>query len=204
MLTGSYNPTIVALSFLVAVAASYSALELTRRVATAAGRLAKLWLAASAIALGTGIWTMHFVGMLAFSVDMPFEYDLTITILSLLVGIAAGGFAIHIASREHNGHLTTVASGTLLGLGIAGMHYTGMAAMVMDAEIVYDMRIVALSILIAIVAAWAAIKIINRIAYDDLKHPLRVKFVARTRRRYFVCDGTYRTARTAHVSGVLR
>jgi NO-binding membrane sensor protein with MHYT domain len=178
MMTGSYNPTIVALSFIVATAASYSALELTRRVATASGQMAKVWLLASAIALGIGIWTMHFIGMLAFSIDMPFDYDVTITVVSLFVGIAAAGFAIHVASLAESGHLATIASGFLLGLGIAGMHYTGMAAMIMDAEIVYDMRIVALSVLIAIVAAWAAIKIIHRMAYHDSKYPLASKFVA--------------------------
>ncbi len=157
---GTYDPTLVALSYGVAVAASYTALELARRVSDSRGIEALIWLGAGAFSMGVGIWTMHFVGMLAFSLSMPFSYDVFITFLSLLVGIAAAAFAIFIASRKRNSYAKIGLSGLLLGGGIAGMHYTGMAAMRMDATIEYDMNIVALSILIAVVAACAAIWII--------------------------------------------
>ncbi len=157
---GTYDPTLVALSYGVAVAASYTALELARRVSESRGIEALIWLGAGAFSMGVGIWTMHFVGMLAFSLAMPFSYDVFITFLSLLVGIAASAFAIFIASRKRNSHAKIGLSGLLLGGGIAGMHYTGMAAMRMDATIEYDMDIVALSIVIAVVAACAAIWII--------------------------------------------
>lgn len=159
-MVGTYDPTLVALSYGVAVAASYTALELARRVSDSRGIEALIWLGAGAFSMGVGIWTMHFVGMLAFSLAMPFSYDVFITFLSLLVGIAASAFAIFIASRKRNSYTKIGLSGLLLGGGIAGMHYTGMAAMRMDATIEYDMNIVALSILIAVVAACAAIWII--------------------------------------------
>ncbi|MDH3858062.1 MAG: hypothetical protein OEV07_08715, partial [Gammaproteobacteria bacterium] len=159
-MVGTYDPTLVALSYGVAVAASYTALELARRVSDSRGIEALIWLGAGAFSMGVGIWTMHFVGMLAFSLAMPFSYDVFITFLSLLVGIAASAFAIFIASRKRNSYTKIGLSGLLLGGGIAGMHYTGMAAMRMGATIEYDMNIVALSILIAVVAACAAIWII--------------------------------------------
>ncbi len=154
---GTYNLWLVALSYLVAVVASYTALELSRRVSHARGSAAGAWLGAGAVSMGIGIWTMHFIGMLAFSLPMEFSYDVGMTLLSLLVGIAASVFAIYVASRKKNSALKILLSGLLLGAGIAAMHYTGMAAMEMDAEITYDLGIVGLSILIAVAAACAAL-----------------------------------------------
>ena len=97
---GSYNLALVTMSYVIAVAASYTALELARRVSNSEGNAARLWLAAGAVSMGVGIWTMHFIGMLAFSLPMEFAYDVGITLLSLLVGIGASAFAIFVASRE--------------------------------------------------------------------------------------------------------
>ncbi len=154
---GTYNLALVGLSYIVAVAASYTALELSRRVSHSKGSAATAWLAAGAFSMGVGIWTMHFIGMLAFSLPMEFGYDVGITVLSLLVGIGASAFAIFVASRRHNNLWKIGLSGLLLGAGIASMHYTGMAAMEMEAAIVYDVRIVAISVAIAVVAACAAL-----------------------------------------------
>ncbi len=154
---GTYNLALVALSYVVAVAASYTALELSRRVSNSEGSAATAWLAAGAFSMGVGIWTMHFIGMLAFSLPMEFGYDVGITVLSLLVGVGASAFAIFVASRKQNNLLRIGLSGLLLGAGIAAMHYTGMAAMRMEAAIVYDMPIVAASVAIAVVAACAAL-----------------------------------------------
>ena len=157
---GTYNLTLVSLSYVVAVAASYTALELSRRVSESSGTVATLWLVGGAFSMGVGIWTMHFVGMLAFSMPMPFSYDVLITVISLFVGMAAAAFAIFIASRKRNSLAKIALSGLLLGGGIAAMHYTGMAAMRMDAVISYDTTLVVLSIAIAVIAACAAIWII--------------------------------------------
>ena len=97
LMEGTYNLYLVAMSYIIAVAASYTALELARRVSQTEGSSAALWLAGGAFSMGVGIWTMHFIGMLAFSLPMPFSYDVWITILSMLVGVAASAFAIFIA-----------------------------------------------------------------------------------------------------------
>ena len=174
---GSYNLWLVALSYLVAVVASYTALELARRVAHARGA-ARGWLAAGAISMGIGIWTMHFIGMLAFSLPMAFQYDVGITLLSLLVGIAAAAVAISVASRKSNSIAQILLSGLVLGAGIAAMHYTGMAAMEMDATIVYDLKIVALSVLIAVAAACAALWIMFTLIENRSRYLLLLKFGA--------------------------
>ncbi|MBT8079746.1 MAG: hypothetical protein KJO31_14295, partial [Gammaproteobacteria bacterium] len=154
---GSYNLWLVALSYLVAVVASYTALELSRRVSHSRGSAATAWLTAGAISMGIGIWTMHFIGMLAFNLPMALNYDVGITLLSLLVGMAASAFAIFVASRKKNSLVRIAVSGLVLGVGIAAMHYTGMAAMKMDATISYDLKIVGLSVAIAVAAACAAL-----------------------------------------------
>lgn len=160
MMTGTYDFTLVALSFIVAVMASYTALELSARVAKHRGRIALFWLGAGSFSMGFGIWTMHFVGMLAFEMRMPYSYDVPITALSLLLAIIASTFAIWVASRKTTSFAKIGLSGLLLGGGIATMHYTGMAAMQMQAKIVYDPIIFVISVLIAVVAATAAIWII--------------------------------------------
>lgn len=160
MMTGTYDPALVALSFLVALLASYTALELSARVALHSGKSALLWLFAGSLSMGFGIWTMHFVGMLAFKMRMPYTYDIPLTALSLVAGIMASVFAIWIASRKTASFAKIGFSGLLLGSGIATMHYTGMAAMRMQATVVYDPVIFIVSVLIAIVAATAAIWII--------------------------------------------
>jgi len=175
---GSYNPALVAFSYVVAVAASYTALELSRRVSRSSGINATMWLAAGAVSMGIGIWTMHFIGMLAFSLPMQFSYDVWITVLSLLVGIAASAFAIFVASRRKNSLIKIGFSGLVLGTGIASMHYTGMAAMEMHATISYDTTIVALSVAIAVAAACAALWIMFTLIDSKSSHIGKLKLGA--------------------------
>lgn len=166
---GSYNIWLVGLSYVVATAASYTALELARRVAADEGRRWR-WLTGGAISMGFGIWTMHFVGMLAYSMAIPFSYDPWLTLLSLVVGIGAAGFAIHTASRSSQTPTLLGLSGLFLGGGIASMHYTGMAAMRMEATLTYRPSLLVLSVLIAILAATAALWIIFTLANRRLQH----------------------------------
>ena len=167
---GTYDLWLVALSYLVAAVASYTALELSRRVSHSRGSAARAWLGAGAVSMGIGIWTMHFIGMLAFSLPMEFSYDVGLTLLSLLVGIGASVFAIYVASRKKNSVMKILLSGLLLGAGIAAMHYTGMAAMEMDAGITYDLGIVGLSILIAVAAACAALWIMFTLIANNSRY----------------------------------
>ncbi len=175
---GSYNPYLVILSYVIAVAASYTALELSRRVSHTRGLASTIWLAAGAFSMGVGIWTMHFIGMLAFSMPMEYSYDVPITVVSFLVGVAASAFAIYAASRESNSFAKIGLSGLLLGGGVASMHYTGMAAMEMQAVITYDTTLLVLSIVIAIVAACAALWIMFTLVDNRSRHLGKLKLGA--------------------------
>ena len=99
MLIGSYSPTLVVISLFVAILASYTALDLTERIATAKGRAVHLWTAGGAFAMGVGVWSMHFIGMLAFKLPIDLGYDVGITLLSLLIGILSCGFALWLVSQ---------------------------------------------------------------------------------------------------------
>ena len=161
----SHDPVLVALSILIAALASYTALDLATRMRAASGRARRSWLAAAAIAMGGGIWSMHFVGMLAFSLPgIEISYDSFLTLLSLVIPIVVAAAAFTVVGRRPQALL---ASGFAMGLGISGMHYTGMAAMRMAALIQYDPRWVVASILIAIsasiVALWLAFRNTNAV-----------------------------------------
>ncbi|MDE5445543.1 PAS domain S-box protein [Bradyrhizobium sp. CSA207] len=160
-----HDPVLVALSILIAALASYTALDLATRMRAASGRARRSWLLAAAIAMGGGIWSMHFVGMLAFSLPgLDISYDPFLTLLSLVIPIAVAAAAFAVVGRRPQALLV---SGFAMGLGISGMHYTGMAAMRMAASIEYESRWVVLSILIAIsasvVALWLAFRNTNAV-----------------------------------------
>jgi len=157
VLVGSYNPLLVLLSLVVAILASYTALDMTGRIATAQGRAAHWWLIGGACAMGTGIWSMHFVGMLAFTLPITIGYDPFLTLLSLLLAISSSLFALWLVSRRALPTPRLIAGALLMGPAIAGMHYTGMAAMRMSPAILYVPWIFCLSIAIAIVASGAAL-----------------------------------------------
>jgi NO-binding membrane sensor protein with MHYT domain len=157
VVAGSHDPYLVALSILVACFASYTALDLGGRVGAAPEHLRLAWLAAAAITMGGGIWSMHFIGMLAFIMPMPMSYDIGLTALSLLVAIFVTGVGFYVISRHSRSPLRLVLSGIFMGLGIAAMHYTGMAAMRGHAELSYDPLFVALSLVVAIGASTAAL-----------------------------------------------
>src|ERR1700723_3680788 len=160
--TGTYNPYLVALSILVACFASYTALDLSGRVGPARGFARRVWLVAAALTMGGGIWSMHFVAMLAFIMPIPMSYDNVLTTLSLVVAIFVTGIGFYVISRQSASPLHLVLSGIYMGLGIAGMHYTGMAAMRGNVELSYDPIFFALSLVIAIgastVALWVAFR----------------------------------------------
>jgi NO-binding membrane sensor protein with MHYT domain/nitrogen-specific signal transduction histidine kinase/ActR/RegA family two-component response regulator len=163
MLTGHYEIPLVLVSIFVAIVASYSALSLAGRVTESKGRARYAWTVGGAIAMGSGIWAMHFVGMLAFSLPIPIAFDIPITVASLLLPIAASGLALWQVGRVDLGRVRLALSALLMGLGINAMHYTGMAAMRMAPGIVYDPWLFALSVLIAIGASALALWIAFRL-----------------------------------------
>ncbi|HUL09869.1 MAG TPA: MHYT domain-containing protein [Candidatus Acidoferrum sp.] len=154
---GTHDPLLVGLSLTIAVLASYTALTIAGRLRSADRRGRWFWLSAGAVALGGGIWSMHFVAMLAFSLGMPIDYQVGLTVASLIAAIAVAGIALYVVGRAHGSWKSLLISGFFAGLGVATMHYMGMAAMRMDATISYDPLLFAVSIVIAVVAATAAL-----------------------------------------------
>ena len=157
MLDGYYEAPLVLLSVLVAILASYTALRLAERVSKSEVTAARWWIAGGAFAMGTGIWAMHFVGMLAFRLPIPLGYDLGITLLSWLLPIVVSAVALWQLGGSELSWRQLSASAVLLGIGISAMHYVGMAAMRMQPGIVYDPWLVAASVVIAMAAAGAAL-----------------------------------------------
>ncbi|HEV7619944.1 MAG TPA: EAL domain-containing protein [Burkholderiaceae bacterium] len=159
-LVGGYDAKLVILSIIVATLASYTALNLAGRITVSEGRASKMWLLGGAFSMGTGIWAMHFIGMLAFSLPIQIGYDIPITLLSLFIAMGVAGFALFLVSRPQVSVTNFFAGGTLMGLGISAMHYTGMHAMRMNPAIMYNLVLLALSVLVAIsasiVALWIA------------------------------------------------
>jgi NO-binding membrane sensor protein with MHYT domain len=153
----TYNSWLVILSVLVAMVVAYTALKLADRVAEAAGSGGRFWLLGGASAMGIGIWSMHFIGMLAFSVPIPLRYNVFTTLTSLAIAIFTSGFALAIASRRDLSLQRLAVGAVVMGAGICAMHYTGMAAIQIMPVITYDPLLVLASVAIAVTASFAAL-----------------------------------------------
>jgi len=157
VMLGYYDNRLVALSVFIAVVASYAALDLAGRVTSARGGVRYLWLSGGATAMGTGIWSMHYIGMLAFHLPVPVQYDWPTVLVSLLAAIFASLVALFVVSRQKMGWPQALAGCIIMGGGIAGMHYIGMAAMRLPATCHYSPAIVALSVVLALVISLVAL-----------------------------------------------
>lgn len=176
MIVGSYEPKLVFLSYIVAVFASYIALDITGRLRefnnTNASRI--LWVVGGAIAMGTGIWSMHFIGMLSFTMpNMLMHYEMFWTALSLVVAIFASGFALFLLKAKVINIKRMALGGIILGLAIASMHYTGMEGMKIDVNLTYLPGLFFLSIIIAILASEAALWL--ALKSNQVVHKIRVR-----------------------------
>jgi PAS domain S-box-containing protein len=156
-MASSYDYRLVALSVLIAICASYAALDLAGRVTAAQGWARSAWLGGGATAMGLGIWSMHYIGMLAFSLPIPVRYDWPTVLASLLAAIFASAVALYVVSREKMDTLQAVIGSVIMGAGIAAMHYIGMAAMRLAAECRWDPALVTLSVVLAIVISLVAL-----------------------------------------------
>ncbi len=166
-LHAAYTPSLVVLSVLIASAASYTALDLAERVTAARGRERLAWLAGGSLAMGVGIWSMHFVGMLAFHLPVPIGYEVGRVLLSVLVAVAASALALVVVSRPRVG-LPALALGALcMGPAIAGMHYIGMAALNVPASMRFDPTLVAASVAIAIAASFVGLALAYHFRLDE-------------------------------------
>ena len=163
----SYNDGLVALSVALAICASFAALDLAGRVTSTHGRTRAVWLGAGAGAMGLGIWSMHYIGMLALNLPMPVYYHLPTVLFSLLAAIVASAVALLVVSQPKMGALQEVAGSIFMGSGIAAMHYIGMAAMRCSAVIVYDRKIVAFSLLLAVVTSFIALVLSFRVRNEQ-------------------------------------
>ncbi|AKA24704.1 putative bifunctional diguanylate cyclase/phosphodiesterase [Pseudomonas chlororaphis] len=166
MLTGTYSSALVLISLFVAILASYTALDMTGRIATTRGRAAFFWMLGGALAMGIGVWSMHFIGMLAFSLPINLGYDPGITALSLLISVLSCGFALWLVSQPSLPLWQLAFGALIMGAGISAMHYTGMAAMRMQPGIDYDPTLFGASLLIAVGASAAALWIAFRLRHN--------------------------------------
>lgn len=162
-LSTSHDPFLVALSVSIAVVASFCALDLSGRMRAASGWVSLAWLAAAAVAMGGGIWSMHFVAMLAFKLPFPAAYDPGLTALSLVIPILVTGLGFGVVRRRGGGAgRDIILGGFVMGSGIAAMHYIGMAAIHVPARMHHQAPLVFVSVLIAIgasmVALWLSMK----------------------------------------------
>ncbi|MBU2407851.1 MAG: EAL domain-containing protein, partial [Gammaproteobacteria bacterium] len=158
-LDAGYRPGIVMASLLIATLASYVTLDLSLRVRSASGPLQTIWWAAGSLVMGTGIWSMHFVGMLAFVLPIQLGFTGLMTLLSWVAAVAASGIALHAASRADYSARAVCSGAIAMGIGICAMHYIGMAAIDLSPGIVWNGWTVAASAAIAVGASAAALVI---------------------------------------------
>ena len=154
-----HDPWIVAASLLIATLAAYVAMDLAQRVRRSDDRLDVVWWAVGSVAMGTGIWAMHFVGMLGFSLPIRLGFAGNLTLASWAVAVVASSIALWVASQPDFNLRRLVVASLMMGAGICAMHYVGMAALDMAPGIVWDWGTVALSAAIAVGASAAAMSI---------------------------------------------
>lgn len=152
-----YNIWIVLLSFALAATAAYSALNLISQVSHSTGRVRRLWLLSGACVLGSGIWAMHFVGIMASHLPFKVSYHPGTAVLSLLVSMLSCYAALQIATASRQRMWRFLIGGVILGGGISLMHYIGMSSMEMEAKVHYEIKDQALSVLIALLASYIGV-----------------------------------------------
>jgi signal transduction histidine kinase len=164
-MTPRYDPVLVIVSIAIGIMASYVALDLAGRLSSARGRARWVWWLGGAIAMGVGIWSMHFVGMLAFHLPVPVRYDGPLLLLSVVVPVAASALALFVASRPVLPIVILTLSSLLMGGAINGMHYIGMAAMRAPALVTWRPRLVLASVVIAVTASFVALLLAFRLRH---------------------------------------
>lgn len=177
MLEVSYAPGLVGMSIVVAIIAAYTAINLARRIASTQPRASRWWLVGGALAMGTGIWAMHFIGMLAVKLPIPMGYDPLITAASWAIGVAASAFALWLTARARLSAAQLALGALIMGGGIAGMHYAGMAAMRMRPGIHFQPGLLVLSIVVAVVVAGVGLYVIHAMRTAE-RHVQRLHVLA--------------------------
>jgi two-component system, sensor histidine kinase and response regulator len=158
---GAYDPRLVAISVLIAILAAFVAISISSRIVASTSRRGRwAWASAGAFSMGGGIWAMHFIGMLAFSLPCGISYDPVGTLLSMIPGILASGVALQFISHTTEPSPTRLFVGAvLMGAGIGAMHYSGMVAVRSEALLRYEPGLVAVSVIVAVVLAFISLEI---------------------------------------------
>jgi diguanylate cyclase (GGDEF)-like protein len=158
-LSSHHDLWIVAASVVIATLASFVTLDLSMRVRSPSGDVSNTWWMTGSLVMGTGIWAMHFVGMLAYTLPIQIGFTAFITLVSWVAAVAAAAVALRVASSADYSTRSIVVASLAMGVGICGMHYIGMAALSVTPGIVWDYRIVVASAVIAVAASAAALLI---------------------------------------------
>jgi two-component system, sensor histidine kinase and response regulator len=158
-LVGFYDMRLVILSIAISILAAYAALDLAGRITAARGTKRLPWLCGGALVLGIGIWTMHYIGMAAFHLPIEIQYDWPTVLLSMLAAVVSSGIALYVVSRTTMGWPAAAAGAVLMGSGIASMHYIGMEAMRLPAMCSYSPWLVVLSVILAMIISFIALRL---------------------------------------------
>ena len=187
----SHDPYVVAASFAIALFASYVTLDLARQVRNPAQQGTLAWWAAGSVVMGTGIWSMHFLGMQAFELPIAVGFDGGLTLLSWVVAVAVSALALHFASRRRANYRDLALGAGIMGLGISAMHYIGMGAMQMAPGIVWDWALVTLSVLIAVLASATALWLFATFSKARRAHRFMLQFGAALVMAIAICGMHY-------------
>jgi len=177
-MAGAYDQRLVALSVVVAILASYTALDVVGRMGERRDWRCYGWLAGGALALGAGVWAMHFVGMIAFRLPLDMGYDVDITSASWLMAVVACAFALNAVTHARLTRARLVVGASAMAAGIGGMHYTGMFAMRLHPGIEYTPILVGVSLLIAFAASAVALRIASFLRQAQAGSRFGRKFLA--------------------------
>ncbi|QMT59020.1 MHYT domain-containing protein [Legionella sp. PC997] len=192
VITGYYDFKLVTLSYVIAVLASYVALTFVGRLRATKNTYRRIyWLAGGAFAMGAGIWSMHFVGMLAFIMPMPMEYDINWTAASLIIAILASALALFILQRKDYSIVHLALGGLIVGLAISTMHYMGMEGMKVHVNIHYLPGLFFLSIGIGIAAAETALWLALESNYGSSKRQFNLKIISSLLMGFAICGMHY-------------
>lgn len=161
-ITEDYNYYIVALSIVIAILASYSALSIAAKISRTKGVTRIFWTLSGSFVMGIGVWSMHFVGMMALHLHMSVKYDVWLTLLSLAVSVVSSFIAFYITIPKYIKRHRIILGGFFMGGGVVAMHYIGMEAMIMHAKITYDRNLWILSAAIALLASYGALLLFLR------------------------------------------
>ena len=202
MIDKSYSPALVILSVVVATLGAYVAVEIAQRVRVTGGRRRILWSCGGALALGLGIWSMHFVGMLALDLPVLVWYDALLTFVSVVAAVGGCAIAFILFNRSRASSWLLAIASIFMGLAIASMHYTGMAGMRVSASITYDPVIVGASIAVAIIVSFAALALTRNLVLTQSEQGAWMKKVAASLLMGLAVTGMHYTGMAAaHFNG---